>query len=1071
MKKILSFLTVLLCAASMMASSVYFVNDKGWTTVNCYAWQPTANAAWPGVAMTKESYQLQDYDVYSFTAAEGVEYGKCIFNNGSSQTADFTWNADKYYFNGGWYTRAELEGETPEPPAVVMDTIYFVNNGNWTTVNCYAWAPANAAWPGEAMTLVEGLTLKGHNVYMYAHEEGLANCIFNNGSGTQTDNLTWTSKKYFWNGAWYTLAELQTEPQPEPVAGPVVLTFKDYNSTSGDSSAKMTASTESANGSLIDSLQNAAGFVTCTATSNAYGGRIGYGCKLGSGKATGDFTLALVEPALYDSIVVYASSYSATEGSLSINGGDAIDLTDGGVSNKVLRNIVYIPTDTVKTFSVATTAKRAYVKSITFYPKAVTPEPEPVVTPNYYLIGSFNNWNLATSLPFATEKDTIVVNWAAGTYTFKVVTPQIIDGTDVNWTSALGASQVDPECSSEGVETDGTNVKVTLANDGEVKINFVAGYLCITGEFGEVVITGWTIAGDSALLGCKWDQTATANDMTQDAETGIFELVKEGVELAAGTYYYKAVANHDWAVSAFPAEGNNQLVITEAGTYNVTFTFVPGESLTAVAIKQAASTYTVTVTINNMDPDTYMDDAAVYVSTDDEENPFAPLAEGENTVDAGRTLVLTAVTEGEGRVYTITVNGETVTLDDTHMYFINSLSENLNIVFTFSNPEPEPTGCDWDNIAFLGDGAGAGAYTNKYKMCAPTASNIVNIQKPGFADEAGIYVAFPAAITACSLAEGKYAVQGAGIVVYLSAFTAVYTDFTITDGLGTEHAVSVYYADGTEPVEGSGLYIVGTINDWTVALPAYEMTTVTEGFEFTFNFGATELVGQNFKITDATLSDWSDATINLGIGTDKLNPTTAIALTNGSNTNISIADGYSSATNVVITLKYVMGEWLLSATGDFVEGEPEMPALYLRGINGDWTANEDNMLIKADDADVWTRTLDVTDGSMFKVADAAWGDYNFGGTDEADLVLGEAYTLYANSSVNIALPAEALPGNYTFTLTKSEEGEWALTVVCNDSPATAIDNVEAGKVVKTIENGQMIIIRDGMKYNAQGVKF
>ena len=35
---------------------------------------------------------------------------------------------------------------------------------------------------------------------------------------------------------------------------------------------------------------------------------------------------------------------------------------------------------------------------------------------------------------------------------------------------------------------------------------------------------------------------------------------------------------------------------------------------------------------------------------------------------------------------------------------------------------------------------------------------------------------------------------------------------------------------------------------------------------------------------------------------------------------------------------------------------------------------------------------------------------------------------------------------------------------------TGIDNIEAGKAVKVIENGQVVIIRDGIRYNAVGAK-
>lgn len=153
------------------------------------------------------------------------------------------------------------------------------------------------------------------------------------------------------------------------MAEPVTLTFRDYNSTSSDSGTAFTTE------SLIDSLQNAADFVTCTETSKCYPARIDMGCKLGTGSATGTFTLSLVTPAEFEKIVVSAASYSKTEGKLTIQGGEVIDLTDGGESNKVLRDLEYVPTEQVTTFTVATTEKRAYIKSITFYPKAAADQP------------------------------------------------------------------------------------------------------------------------------------------------------------------------------------------------------------------------------------------------------------------------------------------------------------------------------------------------------------------------------------------------------------------------------------------------------------------------------------------------------------------------------------------------------------------------------------------------------------------------------------------------------------------------------------------------------------------------
>ena len=104
---------------------------------------------------------------------------------------------------------------------------------------------------------------------------------------------------------------------------------------------------------------------------------------------------------------------------------------------------------------------------------------------------------------------------------------------------------------------------------------------------------------------------------------------------------------------------------------------------------------------------------------------------------------------------------------------------------------------DWNSIDFLGDGAGGGAYSNKYKVAVGEGQSVVNIQKPGWAAEAGIYTTFPAGISSCSLGDGNYAIDGAGIVLYLSAFTAQVTEVTVVDALGS-YTFYVYFVDGAE---------------------------------------------------------------------------------------------------------------------------------------------------------------------------------------------------------------------------------------------------------------------------------
>lgn len=96
---------------------------------------------------------------------------------------------------------------------------------------------------------------------------------------------------------------------------------------------------------------------------------------------------------------------------------------------------------------------------------------------------------------------------------------------------------------------------------------------------------------------------------------------------------------------------------------------------------------------------------------------------------------------------------------------------------------------NWDAIAWVPNS------NNKFKVFAAEGQNVDVVQHPGFADEDGIYTTFPAGINSCSLGDGKYAVQGAGIVLYLSAFTAQVTEVTVTAD-GADYVFYVYYADG-----------------------------------------------------------------------------------------------------------------------------------------------------------------------------------------------------------------------------------------------------------------------------------
>ena len=117
--------------------------------------------------------------------------------------------------------------------------------------------------------------------------------------------------------------------------------------------------------------------------------------------------------------------------------------------------------------------------------------------------------------------------------------------------------------------------------------------------------------------------------------------------------------------------------------------------------------------------------------------------------------------------------------------------------------EPEDGTIDWEAIAWVE------ASDDKFKVYSECLTAVINVQQPVWSDEAGIYVTVPAGISECSV---NGAINGAGMILYLSSFTTKETEVTITHGLGS-CTFWVYYADGTTgetPGEGGGDGLIAT---------------------------------------------------------------------------------------------------------------------------------------------------------------------------------------------------------------------------------------------------------------------
>lgn len=120
------------------------------------------------------------------------------------------------------------------------------------------------------------------------------------------------------------------------------------------------------------------------------------------------------------------------------------------------------------------------------------------------------------------------------------------------------------------------------------------------------------------------------------------------------------------------------------------------------------------------------------------------------------------------------------------------------VFFTLATLVAE-AGVDWSGIEWLGNGSGNDAYTNKYKISLAEGQQVANIQTAPWDDNnTGIYTWFESGVTSVSVEAG---VQGAGILLHLSAFTDQVTKVTVVCANKT-YNFYVYYADGKTSTTG-----------------------------------------------------------------------------------------------------------------------------------------------------------------------------------------------------------------------------------------------------------------------------
>lgn len=194
--------------------TVYYTDGEAFGNIRAYYFNSDTNAQvedWPGQIGSYIRTNSYGQNIYAVTL-NFSKFDTIVFNSGSNKTKDITldgcsgklyyptdkdattgeWAVAETTFKQMWY--GEKQDEMGDD--VLEDiTIYFTDTLGWSKVNCYYWlGSSNNTWPGEQMEYVRDNS-QGQPIYTITLPAG-ASAVFNNGSGTQSVDVTGLAHGY-----------------------------------------------------------------------------------------------------------------------------------------------------------------------------------------------------------------------------------------------------------------------------------------------------------------------------------------------------------------------------------------------------------------------------------------------------------------------------------------------------------------------------------------------------------------------------------------------------------------------------------------------------------------------------------------------------------------------------------------------------------------------------------------------------------------------------------------------------------------------------------------------------------
>lgn len=598
-------------------ATIYFVNNSGWSKIQAYAWEGTkgANPGWPGADITanKLTEKIGEYDVYSYTVEQG-SYGKVIFNNGSTQTADYVWTDGNYYwydsnikkednFAGGTKAQAEEKFSVP----VEYDYVYLINTNDWAKAHIYTWTPEVAGWPGAEMTK-EAEKIAGKDVYSYKVVKGttFGGLNFNCGSDEcKTGDLTWQAGKYYApsKDTWYADAAAAEAG----LAAPVVNTYTVVGSSAPlfgtawapELTANDMALVEGTKYQLVKSDVNLAGgeikykvavnhawtesYPATDAVLNiAEAGRYTITFTFDSNTKEVGATAKLEEAAVVLPTVGVKGAWDGWAATTTLTGDNTsasatVNIATAGIYEFGLdvdgnfqasgATIDKANNSTVVTTNAGNMKLKAnvlgdYTFTWTYETKTLVvtyPAGEEVDLNKYYVIGLSGNWDIVPAnelvpVSVGSKEYSLVANMTAGTHEFKV--------SDATKDNTYGYAELTKKNYNELSEGEYSNIKLTLVADAEVTITF-------NGETKAITLTSTALtenttaltytvtvpAGTAKCYICgAWDWN-TFMEMTPTANANEFTIDIVGATTAQE---YKYTCGAGWEYAEVNADGSTR---------------------------------------------------------------------------------------------------------------------------------------------------------------------------------------------------------------------------------------------------------------------------------------------------------------------------------------------------------------------------------------------------------------------------------------------------------------------------------------------------------------------------------